>query len=411
MCSWKNTVSVAFFAFVAVLSASATKAEATSPSCPHALELLRTGSPVRIICFGDSITAVYWHSGGYRAYPEILKQYLCDEFNHSQHVEVVNAGVSGNTTIDGLARMEQDVLRHAPNLIIVKFGMNDIARAPHDVFRDNLRTIIRKGKEAGAEVLVCTPNDIVDSPARSREKLMQYASTIRAVCAETNAPLCELFADFEQLRTTDPAQFEYAMSDAIHPNFAGQILIAKAIAKSIGASDLGDRELKRRNPLSHTMEKLTRNEAIRVVAAAPNDELIEKALATAYPDSKVEMLTWETQGKSFETVLEDAAFIRQARPDLVIFSLPPELPKSGVTKAYKNGLQLLSTCMTGGRQEWDVIALAPSTTSTSNDATEVSEQALARIARAYDLELVRPTSEGNQHPVEFLAAWIRRQAP
>src|SRR4051794_39903014 len=44
--------------------------DATTTS--RAAELLAAGKPVTIVCFGDSITGVYYHSGGWRAYPEML---------------------------------------------------------------------------------------------------------------------------------------------------------------------------------------------------------------------------------------------------------------------------------------------------------------------------------------------------
>ena len=69
----------------------------------------------RIVCLGDSVTGVYYHTGGQRAYPEMLE--LALNASHSDTVvRVINAGVSGNTTSDGLARLEADVLQHRPKI-------------------------------------------------------------------------------------------------------------------------------------------------------------------------------------------------------------------------------------------------------------------------------------------------------
>lgn len=45
-----------------------------TPAIPRTAELLRAGNdPVRIVCLGDSVTGVYYHTGGRRAYPEMVQ--------------------------------------------------------------------------------------------------------------------------------------------------------------------------------------------------------------------------------------------------------------------------------------------------------------------------------------------------
>ena len=56
---------------------------------------LEGGEAVRIVCFGDSITGAYYHSGGTRAWPELLEIALKRLYPGSR-VEVINAGVSGS---------------------------------------------------------------------------------------------------------------------------------------------------------------------------------------------------------------------------------------------------------------------------------------------------------------------------
>jgi lysophospholipase L1-like esterase len=84
--------------------------------------------PVTIVCFGDSITGVYYHTGGRRAWPEMLGLAL-RRLYPAAPVEVVNAGLSGDTTVGALARMEAEVLRHQPHLVAVMFGMDDALTA------------------------------------------------------------------------------------------------------------------------------------------------------------------------------------------------------------------------------------------------------------------------------------------
>ena len=60
-----------------------------------------------IVCFGDSLTAGYGAKKG-KDYPSVLREKLGQP--------VINTGVSGNTTADGLRRLEDDVLRHDPKI-------------------------------------------------------------------------------------------------------------------------------------------------------------------------------------------------------------------------------------------------------------------------------------------------------
>ena len=84
---------------------------------------------MRIVCIGDSITGVYYHTGGMRAYPEML-QIALQKLHPKAAITVRNAGISGDTSKGGLARMERDVLAHKPHLVTIMFGMNDLVRVP-----------------------------------------------------------------------------------------------------------------------------------------------------------------------------------------------------------------------------------------------------------------------------------------
>ena len=117
-------------------------------------QLLADGKePVRIVCIGDSITGVYYHSGGLRAYPEMLHIAL-QKLRPKASITVRNAGISGDTSRGGLARLERDVLAHKPHLVTIMFGMNDLVRAPAAGFIGNMRQIIQRCRAAGAEVVL-----------------------------------------------------------------------------------------------------------------------------------------------------------------------------------------------------------------------------------------------------------------
>ncbi|HVT96719.1 MAG TPA: GDSL-type esterase/lipase family protein, partial [Acidobacteriaceae bacterium] len=103
-----------------------------------------------IDCFGDSITAGYGLTPGH-AWPDDL-QSLLDQRGY--HYKVVNSGVSGNTSKDGVDRLK-DVLRLHPAIVIVEFGGNDGLRGlPIADTRRNLDTIVSTLVRSGSKVIL-----------------------------------------------------------------------------------------------------------------------------------------------------------------------------------------------------------------------------------------------------------------
>src|SRR5580658_8763690 len=91
-----------------------------------------------IVAFGDSLSAGYGADPG-KSFPDFLQK---DLDAAGLHWRVVNSGVSGNTTTDGLVRLNE-VLRRKPRITIVEFGGNDGLRGlPIETTRTNLEQII-----------------------------------------------------------------------------------------------------------------------------------------------------------------------------------------------------------------------------------------------------------------------------
>src|SRR6202012_4660494 len=97
-------------------NAKNTDAAAPAPAAPAT----DSDSRPAIVCFGDSLTAGYGVDPDL-SYPANLQRDLDAQ---GYHYRVVNMGVSGETTKDGLARVQR-VLALKPELVIVEFGGND----------------------------------------------------------------------------------------------------------------------------------------------------------------------------------------------------------------------------------------------------------------------------------------------
>ncbi len=103
-----------------------------------------------VVAFGDSLTAGFGAEPGF-SYPDYLQK---DIDAQGLHWRVVNAGMSGDTTTDGLNRLSE-VLAYKPAIVILEFGGNDGLRGlPLDTTRANLDQMIRELQKGGAKVVL-----------------------------------------------------------------------------------------------------------------------------------------------------------------------------------------------------------------------------------------------------------------
>ncbi len=103
-----------------------------------------------IVCFGDSLTAGYGADEG-ESYPDYLQKDLNKD---GYRYRVVNEGVSGNTTKDGVDRLA-GVVAMKPAVVVLEFGGNDGLRGfKVGTTRDNLSEMIARLKVSGVKVLV-----------------------------------------------------------------------------------------------------------------------------------------------------------------------------------------------------------------------------------------------------------------
>jgi len=120
-------------------------------SVPAVLAADKTSTPDSrhvIVCFGDSLTAGYGVDPEL-SYPAVLQR----ELNAKGYkYRVLNMGVSGETTKDGLARIQR-VLAAKPDIVVVEFGGNDGLRGlPLRDTEKNLDTIVSALKKSGTRV-------------------------------------------------------------------------------------------------------------------------------------------------------------------------------------------------------------------------------------------------------------------
>ena len=187
----------------------------------------------RVVFLGDSLTAGFGLAEQ-EAFPAIVGELLAAR---GTPIEVVNAGVSGDTSAGGLARLDW-VLTGAPAVVVVELGANDGLRGqPLPNTEANLREIVRRVRDMGSEV-VLTAMDIPTSYGA------QYASGFAAmyprIADDLDAVLIPRFLH-EVIGGEGLMQ-----ADGIHPTAEGHRVLAEAVARGV-AEALSRRAGRREN--------------------------------------------------------------------------------------------------------------------------------------------------------------------
>lgn len=113
---------------------------------PNFCRKLRAGEPVRIAYFGGSITA----QNGWR--PQSLEYFR--SLSPSRKAEQIHAAIGGTGSELGAFRLEQDVLRHKPDLVFVEFAVNDSGASPYRI-RQSMEGIVRHIWKVLPETDIC----------------------------------------------------------------------------------------------------------------------------------------------------------------------------------------------------------------------------------------------------------------
>jgi len=187
----------------------------------------------RVVFLGDSVTNA--------VRPGVTPdQTFCALFEKAfreagKPVEAINAGVGGNTTADALARFEKDVLARRPDYVVIMFGLNDswidvgksVSRLTVEQYRDNLRQMIVSLRARGVQVVLMTPNPAI-APKYGPERnvtLKPYVEAVRDLARAEKLELIDVYGGFAEL-ALEGVDLNTLFTDAMHPNPAGQKLIA-----------------------------------------------------------------------------------------------------------------------------------------------------------------------------------------
>lgn len=202
----------------------------------------------RLVMTGDSITDCgrrYPQDGtpdsrgwGYVSYVNAYVRAFRPELS----LEILNTGISGNTTADLCARWQTDVLDLKPDYVTLMIGVNDVwrkydgnpqAHVPADRYRENLRHLIEQTIPHVREMYLLTPYFLeVDPEDPMRKDVDAYAQIVQALSEQYRLPLVDIRKEFLARLETSPYT-EWSL-DRVHPNHVGHMVIARQVLEKTG---------------------------------------------------------------------------------------------------------------------------------------------------------------------------------
>ena len=176
--------------------------------------------PVEIVALGDSLTSGYGLGPG-EAFPEQLEGALRER---GYDVSVANAGVSGDTALDGLARLEWSVPA-AADIVIVGLGANDALRGIDPaITRNALSDIVGRLTARGQAVLLA---GMLAPPNLGEEYAAAFDAIYPEIAAQYEVPL------YPFLLKGVAADAALNQADGMHPTAAGVAEIVEQILPAV----------------------------------------------------------------------------------------------------------------------------------------------------------------------------------
>lgn len=218
---------------------------------------------------GDSITAQHLHSNYFEAFCYARYPKLNFAFR--------NSGVGGHTIPSTLARFDYDIAAWKPTVVSVELGMNDKGGTPTDAFIKNMGTMTTRIRGINARPVILAPSPVNNGETMEKlnanKRLSEYATALKGFCEKEDVPYADQFHaqvdvwgknkprenlvnSISAIRTLaaddslpgvehlkaflaeqqkHPTQAVSMQGDAVHPGPPGQLMMAAALLKRLGA--------------------------------------------------------------------------------------------------------------------------------------------------------------------------------
>ena len=195
-------------------------APAPAPAAPPAAPAPAADSRPAIVAFGDSISAGFGLDTG-QSFPDLMQR---DLDRRGLKYRVVNMGISGDTTQDGLARM-QLAIAEKPAIVLLELGGNDGLRGvPIAVTQQNLAQMIEAFQTAGARVVLA---GMTLPPNYGPAYIAKFEAVYRNLAAKYKVTLIPFLLEGVG------GDERYMQRDGLHPNAEGARKVAALVMKTL----------------------------------------------------------------------------------------------------------------------------------------------------------------------------------
>jgi acyl-CoA thioesterase-1 len=181
---------------------------------------LAVSDPV-VLILGDSLSAAYGINPS-QGWVTLLQSALSHDYPDST---VINASISGETTVGGLARLPGLLEEYHPDAVIIQLGANDGLRGyPLNLLKKNLGQLARLGQESGSSVLLVQMHIPPNYGSRYTE---QFGATYTVVAEKHSVMLAPFL-----LRGV-AGNPDYTQPDGLHPRASAQPIILENVLPHI----------------------------------------------------------------------------------------------------------------------------------------------------------------------------------
>jgi len=239
-----------FFALVGVVlfASSAAAYDRNAARCEVPSEMLRLGhrlpqvakrlvegKQLTVVAMGASSTEGIGASVRENAYPERLETELYALFPGMQ-ITVHNKGIGGEDAGQMLARMERDVLRVEPDLLIIQAGVNAAMKGwPLETFVENMLAIVDTAHRHGIDVMLMGPQNApryVNAPLRR-----QFSDNMMMISRIRDVPIFPRFRIMTHwVQSGAFRSDEIVGPDGLHMTDASYYCVARLLARSIASA-------------------------------------------------------------------------------------------------------------------------------------------------------------------------------
>jgi acyl-CoA thioesterase-1 len=176
-----------------------------------------TVSAKTIVVLGDSISAGFGIEVQ-KGWVALLQNRLAAQ--HSPYV-ISNESISGDTSAGGLARIDDALRRHKPQIVLIELGANDGLRGlSPEAMKANLTEMVKRAEKSGAKVLLLA---MKIPPNYGKRYIEMFYNIYPQLAAELKVPYVPFILEDVALKT------ELMQADGLHPNALAQAIVAERI--------------------------------------------------------------------------------------------------------------------------------------------------------------------------------------